>query len=152
PMWHFGFLIIYRRRPSIIGVLAALAQVAVLLFAIRMRGSAGWVPLFVGVLAAVLAIWRGPQLPREQRSGENMVRAFLSWPIVLLFSGLFLGGQYANSKLNPVYFTDDVLSYHEFWEGAYIGFLWYAPELVPQDSKALALFRATRSGDQAGFV
>jgi hypothetical protein len=152
PMWHFAFLIIFPRRPSIIDILAALTQLAVLLLAIKMRGSAGWVPLFVGVLAAVLGFWRWRQLPREHRSGGKMARAVLSWPIVLLFSGLFLGGQYANSRLNPVYFTDDVLSYHEFWEGAWIGILGHAPELLPQDSKAVALFRATNQADQAGYV
>src|SRR5262249_47732878 len=75
-----------------------------------------------------------------------------TWPIALVFAGAFLHSVYANSRLHPVYFTDDVLNYHEFWLGAYIGILSMAPELIPPDSKALETFGSTHNRDRAAYT
>jgi hypothetical protein len=152
PAWHFAFLLIYRRPASVGAAVATLIQLAVLLLAIKMRSTAAWVFVFLAILSVVLAASGWRRLPAERRTWTLLVRSAITWPITLVFAGAFLHSVYANSRLHPVYFTDDVLNYHEFWEGAYIGILSMAPELIPPDSAALETFRSTHNLDQAGYT
>jgi hypothetical protein len=152
PAWHFAFLLIYRRPASIGRVAATLIQLGVLLLAIRTRTTAAWVLVFLAALSVVLSAAEWRRLPAELRRWPLLVRGAVTWPIALVFAGAFLHSAYANSRLHPVYFTDDILNYHEFWEGAYIGMLIMAPELIPSDSKALETLRDTGSRDQAGYT
>jgi hypothetical protein len=152
PLWHFAFLVIYRRRPSVVTVAATLMQFGILLLAIKMRGSAAWVVVFVVVLAALTAGSHWFRATGEQRTWPRLLHAALQWPIVLLFAGLLLQGEYWKATLHPVYLTDDVLPYHEFWEGAYLGIFLKAPELLPENSRALEIGRTTHNADMAGFA
>ena len=152
PAWHFAFLIIYRRPASVVNLVTTFIQLAVLLLAIKTRTTAAWVLVLLAVLSVGLAISAWRRMPAERRTWLPLVRSAIKWPIALVFVGVFLHGAFANSRLHPVYFTDDVLNYHEFWEGAYIGILKMAPELIPPDSKALETFRSTHNADQAGYT
>lgn len=152
PLWHFAFLALNRRPVSAIIVVTTLIQLAVLLLAIKMRGTAAWVVVFLVLLSAFPAVRRWRRAAVELRTWPGLARGILQWPIVVLIFGLLVHGAYANSRLHPVYFTDDVLSYHEFWEAAYIGILFMAPELLPADSKALEVYHSTGNADQAGYT
>jgi hypothetical protein len=135
PLWHFIFLIIYRRRVSLLGVLAALIQMTIMLLAVRIRGAATWVPLFIVSSSVVLGFFAWRTLPREQRTWQRMVRNAMPWPVLLLVGGILVNDQYVKASLHPVYFTDDVLPYHGLWSSAFAGVLFYSPELMPPNSK-----------------
>jgi len=141
PAWHFAFLVIYRRRPSVVTVVATLVQLAILILAIKTRGSAGWTLVFVAVVSVLVGYleWRKNQA--DGRTWQRLLRQSAGWPVLFLFGGLLVYNQYENAKLHPVYFTDDVLPYHGFWHTAYAGML-DMPGLVPQNSKAVELHDA----------
>jgi hypothetical protein len=150
PAWHFAFMLIYRRRPTAVTVLATLIQLAVLISAIKTRGSAGWTLVFVPAVSVVVGYLQWRKDPVNEKTWQRLLRKAASWPILLLFGGLLVYGQYENSKLHPVYFTDDVLPYHGFWHTAYAGML-DTPDLVPRDSKLDKLYE-TGAVDQIGFA
>jgi hypothetical protein len=141
PAWHFAFLLIYRRRPSLVTVLATLIQLAILISAIKTRGSAGWTLVFVAAIAVVVGYLQWRKAQTDARTWPRLAREVVRWPILLLFGGLFAYSQYENIKLHPVYFTDDVLPHHGFWHTAYAGLL-DMPGLVPQGSEAMKLHDA----------
>jgi hypothetical protein len=147
PMWYFTFLLLRAspllvlrlrslrlklRREQLLGLLAvivALFQLALLILAIKIRGSAIWSVIFVvsvGVAVAILPWWRTP----GPRSYRLLLRKLCCWPTILVVGGLFMHGQYMKFVLHPVYFTDDVMPYHGLWHSAYIGLAAYGPEIV----------------------
>jgi hypothetical protein len=141
PLWHFTFLLIYRHRPSAITVLATLIQLVIMLLAIKIRGAAGWVVIFVAVVSCAVAFLEWRQMPSEERNWLRLLRAAGRWPLVILAGGVLVNGQYVKSTLHPVYFTDDVIPYHGLWSAAFVGILVFAPELMPKNSKATEVAR-----------
>jgi hypothetical protein len=155
PMWHFIFLLLLRKKPAPATLAGGLIQLAILVLALRIRGSVAWMFMFVFVLAFVLAlrhVWSHPR--RKGWLGINSRPAFgqpslstkadgtfvnpwsmllsltLRWPILLLLSGMLANGAYNRVALHPVYFTDDVMAYHSIWYVAYLGLAKYDPEIL----------------------
>jgi hypothetical protein len=151
PMWYFGFLLL-DPAPFPIGfarsgrvavpvlrqgwqgcgtVIISLVQLAILILAIKIRGSAAWTVLFVISVAIVIGLVRWRHAPAPRRSFRSLLGEVVRWPVILLIGGLFAHGQYMNMILHPVYFTDDVMPHHGLWQSAYLG-LQYAPEMLPE--------------------
>ncbi len=154
PALHFIFLIIKRRPFSVVTGLATLIQLAIILLAINIRGSAGWVLVFVPA-AAFWVAWFDHRNAPQARTWRHVLRNAVQWPVLLLLGGFFLYNQYTKLVLHPVYFTDDVLPYHGFWHTAYVGLLRAGldgmPRLIPTGSKAPEILQ-TRGEDNAGYV
>jgi hypothetical protein len=155
PMWHFVFLLL-RRRPfnfawvrsmrlqfplpslpwkSLATLVLALIQLAILVLALRMRGSAIWTVMFIVSLAVLLATvpyWR-----QRLRTWPllSVMRGVAAWPVVVLLGGLVVNNLSLNAALHPVYFTDDVIPYHGLWHSAIIG-MRYSPHMLPERSAA----------------
>jgi hypothetical protein len=125
PMWHFGFLIIDKRRPTWLLIALTSVQLAVLILAIRIRSSAIWAVIFLIALTAITIV--KASRPRA-RSGMQWVQIIYWWPAVMVTAGLLANQAYMAVKIHPVYWTDDVLPSHGLWHSAYLGFGW-APEL-----------------------
>jgi hypothetical protein len=155
PALHFTFLIIKRRRFSVMTGLATLIQLAILLLAINIRGSAGWVLVFVPAVALWVAFLKWRRNAREARDWQRVLRSVAQWPVLLLLGGFLLYSQYIKLVLHPVYFTDDVLPYHGFWHTTYAGILRAGldgmPRLIPAGSKAPEVAQ-TLGLDSAGYV
>ncbi|MFZ5781004.1 MAG: hypothetical protein ACOY4R_12475 [Pseudomonadota bacterium] len=121
PMWHLALLLMYRTRLSLAAVVLAAIQVAILVLAIKVRGSALWTVIFMGGLTALLLYQDWAQLKISERSAAKLTRLAARWPMALVLAGLFLNGLYTNSKLHPAYFTDDILPHHGAWHSAVLG-------------------------------
>jgi hypothetical protein len=146
PLWHFTFLLIYRYRASATTVVATLCQLAIMLLAIKIRGSATWVIIFVATVSFVLAFFCWRRLLSEERTWARLLRITLRWPLVLLVGGVFVHNEYVKTTLHPVYFTDDVMPYHGLWASAFAGMVLMAPELMPENSKTPEIARAGSLG------
>jgi hypothetical protein len=144
PAWHFAFLILRQRRADLPTVALAVVQVAILILAIKMRGSAAWAVVFVlavSLFQALRSLW--PHV----RPG-SFAMAALTWPMLVMVGSLLLHAQYMRIKLHPVYSTEDVIPYHGLWHSAYLG-LALAPDMLPGH-----LVEALRQGDgwdQVGY-
>jgi len=123
PMWHIALLMVYRARPSWPAALLVLIQIVILVFAIRVRGSAAWTVIFLACLAAFLALQYLRNAQPGQGSFAKVAKAALKWPFVLLLIGLAASKVYTDSKLHPAYFTDDIMPYHGAWHSAYLGIM-----------------------------
>ncbi len=121
PMWHLALLLLYRTRLSLAAVVLAAIQVAILVLAIKMRGSALWTVIFLGGLTALLLYRDWGQLRIADKSTAKLARLAAKWPLVLVLAGLSLNSLYTNGKLHPAYFTDDILPYHGAWHSAVLG-------------------------------
>jgi hypothetical protein len=145
PMWHLVLLMAYRSRLSATTVVFALIQIAILVLAIRIRGSAAWTVIFMAGLAVFFAIqaWR-ESVPGE-RSVMKVARSALRWPFVLLLICLLSSKVYTDAKLHPAYFTDDIMPYHGAWHSAYLG-IYLSPTLFATTGETLE-----RWGDRSGY-
>ncbi len=121
PMWHVALLLAYRARLSLVAVILALIQVAILVLAIKMRGSAAWTIVFLSAIALFLAFRAWRNIPAPQRSIVALAKLTASWPLVVIVLGWLASGIYTNAKLHPAYFTDDIMPYHGAWHSAYLG-------------------------------
>jgi hypothetical protein len=146
PLWHFTFLLIQRKRPSFMTFICTVAQLSILLLAVKIRGAAIWMVLFVVTVLVALSANYLRQLNSEPRRWRRLSRLTTTWPVVLLVAGMVLSNEYTKAKLHPVYFTDDVMPYHGLWQSAFVG-LMMLPDMIPQDSKALEVARTM--GDDA---
>ncbi|MFZ5781002.1 MAG: hypothetical protein ACOY4R_12465 [Pseudomonadota bacterium] len=121
PMWHIALLLAYRARPSPAALVLALVQVAILVMAIKIRGSAVWTIVFLLAVTSFFAfrVWRN--IPPTQRSIVALAKLTARWPLAIVILGWLASGIYTNVKLHPAYFTDDILPYHGAWHSAYLG-------------------------------
>jgi len=122
PLWHLAFLMLYRVRLSWWSVGFAALQVAIVLLAIKTRGSTLWVVLFLVGLAAFIALRAWWRLPASDRSIRRLLRMAAVWPLILMLAGAGADKVYTDARLHPVYFTDDVMPYHGAWHSAFLGF------------------------------
>jgi len=159
-MWHFVFLVIQARKPTLRVVLGAVVQLAILILAWRLRWAAIWVFAFVILLALVPALthlrlrqFRLLNRPRMHpdyatigwqstvkalKSLLAVAEASLRWPIVLLLAGLLASSLYDRASLHAVYFTDDVMADRGLWNAAYRGLAIYDPDVLdPRVTKAV---------------
>jgi SAM-dependent methyltransferase len=164
-MWHFVFLLILRRKPTLGVVLGTVIQLAILILAWRIREAEMWVFGFVILLALVPALrhLRLPQLKllhfRWSDFANSIVIAAkstipfaedaLRWPIVLLLVGLLGNSLYDRTSLHPVYFTDDVMPNRGLWNDAYLGLAAYDPSVLsPRVAEAV---KVRGVGDELGW-
>jgi hypothetical protein len=150
PLWHFTFLLIKRKRLSVVTVICTVAQLSIMLLAVKIRGAAIWMMLFVAALSLALSANYLRKLKSEPRRWRRLLRLTITWPVALLVAGLVISNEYTKAKLHPVYFTDDVMPYHGLWASAFVG-LMMLPQMIPQNSKALEMARNS-SVDAAAFV
>lgn len=159
-MWHFVFLALLARKPTPWVVLGAVAQLAILILAWRLRWAAIWVFGFVVLVALVPALrhlrlqqFRLLTLPRMRakyatigwwstveaaKSVLAVAETTLRWPIVLLLAGLLVSSLYDRASLHAIYFTDDVMPERGLWNAAYLGLATYDPGVLdPRVAKAL---------------
>ena len=146
PTLHLALLLAYRCKLNLAALGLASIQVAILVLAIKMRGSAVWAVILLGGLTFVLAYaaWR----QADERSVSKLVRLVVRWPLLLVLAGMAINGLYTNSKLHPVYFTDDVLPYHGAWHSAFLG-LNISPEFWPLTGVDDG---STATSDRLGYV
>jgi hypothetical protein len=146
PTLHLALLLAYRCKLNLAALGLASIQVAILVLAIKMRGSAVWAVILLGGLTVVLAYaaWR----QADERSVSKLVRLVVRWPLLLVLAGMAINGLYTNSKLHPVYFTDDVLPYHGAWHSAFLG-LNISPEFWPLTG---VVDGAAATTDSLGYV
>jgi hypothetical protein len=155
PALYFTFTIIRRRPLSVATGLASLVQLAILLLAIDIRGSAAWALAFVPAVSLGVALVDRQRHTGQAQTWQRVMRNAARWPVLLLLGGFLLHNQYMKLVLHPVYFTDDVLPYHGFWHSAYVGMLRAGldgmPRLIPGGSRAPEVAR-TSGTDAAGYV
>ncbi len=131
PALHFAFLLARRRRPTATGVLLALLQAAVLVFAMKIRGSAAWMLLYLVSLSAGLALWeRRADLAALSRQWPSLVKRAAAWPVLALLAVMVAHAQYMKSALNIAYFTDEITPGHSLWHSAYLGVYEFLPGLI----------------------
>jgi hypothetical protein len=153
-MWHFVFLVILRRRPTLGVVLGAVVQLAILILAWRIGGATIWVFGFVMLLALASARqhlrlpqfkllhfrWSLDSIVVAARSTIPFAEDALRWPIVLLLVGLLGSSLYDRVSLHPVYFTDDAMPNRGVWNDAYMGLAAYDPSVLgPRVAEAIKL-------------
>jgi hypothetical protein len=136
PTLHIGLLIASRKKLTWSGVVLALPQVLLLIFAIKMRASAQWGLLAIFAvaalqcalaLAAYLRIQDDRLRPQEKRTlaVTRAARTLLHWPLVLTVGLVLLNAAYTRSVLHPIYETDEVLPAHLFWHTLFINYAGY---------------------------
>jgi hypothetical protein len=130
PAWHLALLVARRVRLTIPGLLLAVVQVAILVLAIRMRGSAAWTIVFLAALAIGLGLLFFRRFPAHERSFGNFARSLAAWPLLAALAGMLANNLYNDAKLHPAYFTDDIMPYHGLWHSAFIG-LKTSPDFWP---------------------
>jgi hypothetical protein len=130
PMWHLSLLIARQARITVWAVVLAAIQVAILILAIRMRGSATWTVVFLAVLAIGMGIRTFLRGPSRERSFRLFARSIAAWPLLVVLAGMFGNNLYNEAKLHPIYFTDDVMPYHGIWHSAFVG-LKTSPDFWP---------------------
>jgi hypothetical protein len=148
PLWHFLFLILHRRRLSLGTGVGALLQLAILVLAVRIRGSAMWGPLLIvgTALAMAFVLWLWQQ--QRPRSLAKSARSTTWWPAAVVIGGLLANSVYMAATLHPVYGTDDVIPYHGLWHSAVLGFT-YEPNLYSKEGREA---RNTVGGDSIGYA
>jgi hypothetical protein len=147
PMWHFLFLVVHRRRLSAATGACALMQLAILVLAIRIRGSATWTILFVVAVVFVRIFLAWLRQADRPRLIMKSVHSVTWWPAALMLGGLLANNIYMNEVLHPVYFTDDVMPNHGLWHSAVLGFE-YEPKLYSPEGRAAM---ADPRGDSIGY-
>jgi hypothetical protein len=149
PLLHIMCATIDLRRMSVTTATLAFLQTILMLFAIRARASAMWgVLAYEGVVVALLFLrppyygrivlrWCRPffylTLFRAKAifakdifpGTVKLVRSTLTLPGILLVPLIVAGSLLANdvitrARLDPVYFTDDVMPHHFVWHPAFI--------------------------------
>ena len=163
-MWHFVFLVMLRRKPTVGVVLGTVVQLAILILAWRIRGATIWVFGFV-ILLALASARQHLRLPQfklldfrwsqvanslvvSAKSTLPFAKDALRWPIVLLLLGLLGSSLYDRASLHPVYFTDDVMPNRGIWNDAYMGLAPYDPSVLgPRVAEAVKL----GVGDKLGW-
>lgn len=145
PMWHIVLLMFYRTRFSLSGAIFAAIQVAILVLAIRVRGSAAWTVILVAVMVAVFVAEAWRKLPLGEKSATRIAKTAMKWPVILLLIGLLSSKLYTDAKLHPAYFTDDIMPYHGAWHSAYLGII-ASPTLLATTGKG-----PENWGDRAGY-
>jgi hypothetical protein len=131
PMWHLALLMMYRHRLSVTAAVLALVQIAILVLAIRIRGSAAWTVIFLAGLVVFFAVQAWRELGAGERPLAKVARSALKWPFVLVMVGLLSSKLYTDGRLHPAYLTDDILPYHGIWHSAYLG-VFTSPSLFAQ--------------------
>src|SRR5262249_42644560 len=121
PMWHLALLIARQARITVLGLVLAAIQVAILILAIRMRGSAAWTVVFLAALSIGLGAWSFRRVPVEQRSFGRLAKLVAAWPLMVTLVGMLGNSLYNSEKLHPAYFTDDIMPYHGLWHSAFLG-------------------------------
>ena len=149
PMWHFVFLTVARSRLSITNIVLAVFQLAILVLAIKMRGSATWMALFIVAVALFCAVWPWWRRSAAPRSWTQLARSLAQWPAILLLAGLFTNSLYMNATLHPAYFTDDAVPYHTVWHSIYLGWVASSPELASPYVRDMIAKGA--NGDMVGY-
>jgi hypothetical protein len=145
PMWHVAFLLMARVRISPAALVLALIQIAILVFSMRVRGSATWTLIFVSalVLGFVVQAWRARSA--GQRTIATTLNAAIRWPFILLLIVVGANKIYTDARLHPAYFTDDILPYHGAWHSAYLG-IFLSPTLAAESGVP-----PERWGDRSGY-
>jgi hypothetical protein len=128
PVWYFALLTVHKRRASWLLLIIGAGQLAILILAITVRGTATWSIVFLGALAVLCGTYRWSAASRAERTSTLWLRHVASWPVIVLLAAVTIHSQYVKLKLHPVYFTDDILPHHPVWHAAYVG-LQYSPEL-----------------------
>ncbi len=147
PLWYFAFSV--GRRASLAAVCGALIQVFILILAWRIRGSVSWVFVFLFALTVAVAVGRGLLRPRATRSLLAFLAGAPKWPVYVLLFGVAANFLYNRAELNPIYSTDDVMSYHGPWHSAYLGLLYEPQMLGPKVQDAIKKYGG---GDMVGFI
>ena len=145
PTWHLALLMMYRHRLSVTAAVLAVIQIAILVLAIRIRGSAAWTVIFLAGLVVFFAVQAWRELGAGERSLAKVARSAVKWPFVLVVIGLLSSKLYTDGRLHPAYLTDDILPYHGIWHSAYLG-LSLSPSLLAQ-----AGGKPETWGDRAGY-
>jgi hypothetical protein len=147
PTLHLGLLLARRQPPTPWAYLLALGQVLLLIFAIKMRGSAEWGLIALIIIATVMflqslwANWRPQAEPRL--IVFNAAKEFARWPLVLVVGAVVVHSLIMKVALHPIYDSDDVLPHHVFWHTLFQNY-------APYDLKALALAGGA-TGDEIGY-
>jgi hypothetical protein len=145
PMWHVALLMVCRVRVCLSAVMFALIQIAILVLAIRIRGSAAWTVIFLASLVVFFTYQAWRKLPPGGAWVAKVARLAARWPVVLLLIGLLSSKLYTDARLHPAYFTDDIMPYHGAWHSAYLG-IYMSPTLLAQTGETLE-----RWGDRTGY-
>jgi hypothetical protein len=145
PLWHLVLLMTYRSRLSLATASFALIQIAILVLAVRIRGSATWTVIFMAALAVFFAVQAWREFTSGERSVARAARSALRWPFVFLLIGLLFSKIYTDTKLHPAYFTDDIMPYHGVWHSAYLG-IYLSPTLLATTGETIE-----RWGDRTGY-
>jgi hypothetical protein len=144
PLWHLAFLLVYRIRLSLTSIVLAVIQVAIVVLAIKTRGSTMWVVIFLALLTAFLAFGAWRRSSSHERSATRLLKSLAMWPLMLMLAGLLADKLYTDSRLHPAYFTDDIMPYHGAWHSAYLGIA-----VSPSFPEGQAML--TRGWDRAGY-
>jgi hypothetical protein len=147
PVWHLALLMVYRSRLTLMAAILALVQVAILVLAIRIRGSAAWTVIFMAALVVFFTVQAWRELAPGEKSFAKIAKSALRWPFVLLLIGLLSSKIYTDSRLHQAYFTDDIMPYHGAWHSAYLGLA-----LSPALSAATGAAVTDRAGYDAALA
>ncbi len=149
PMWYFVFLTGRRMSPTALS--GAVAQLAILLLAWRIRGSTAWMFVFIWAVAIAKAALRLPRRSSDARwllrLGREAVRGAAQWPLIMLLVGIAVQAVYLRVAPHPAYARDDFLPYHGLWHSAYLG-LKFSPELM--SPRVQAAFQKYGASDTLG--
>jgi hypothetical protein len=158
PMWHFLFLVVHRRRLSLVTGACALIQLAILVLAMRIRGSAAWTVLLVIAVVFLMIFITWLRQEARPRLIMKSVHSVTWWPAALMLGGVLANNMYMNEVLHPIYFTDDVMPYHGLWHSAVLGFdyelkLYSSPEArEATDGDSRGYYEALHYLDQVHFL
>jgi hypothetical protein len=102
PMWHLMLLLVQRVRLSPQAIVLSVIQIAILVLAIKTRGSTAWMVFFLASVTIFLAFRGWWQLPREDRSAARLVKLSARWPLVLVVLGLLGSKLYTDARLHLI--------------------------------------------------
>ena len=123
PVFHFVFLLLERRRPSLPSIGLAVLQLAILLFALFIRSSGTWA--IMGIVALIVAqlligvVKTHGQAWRARIAGAS--RSVRYWPVLLLLAGFAGFLVYRDTAPHPLFRTIDDVPHHMRWHSAWLG-------------------------------
>jgi hypothetical protein len=131
---------------------------AILVLAIRIRGSAAWTVLLVIAVVFLMIFITWLRQEARPRLIMKSVHSVTWWPAALMLGGVLANNMYMNEVLHPIYFTDDVMPYHGLWHSAVLGFdyelkLYSSPEArEATDGDSRGYYEALHYLDQVHFL
>jgi hypothetical protein len=127
PALHLALLMVERRKLTWDHVLAAVIQIALLIFVFSIRSTVAWVlPLFLAIAIFQVAghlkrLWQGWESSPQAIASAMGASISGCWPVAALLLALLGFQSVVSMQTHPIYNMDDALPHHMRFHNAFLG-------------------------------